>query len=55
MKLKGLTQAAYSYLTIEDIQQLEEMIGCEVEYSVTNKEMLIMPDGELTHERFLIL
>lgn len=54
MKLIKLTDYAYKHLTKEDIDRLESFIGCEVEYSITNESMFIMPDGELTHEWFLI-
>lgn len=55
MILKGITQEAYDSLSPMDIKSLKDMIGMEVEYSLTEEEMLIMPDGELTHESFLIL
>lgn len=55
MKIKSLTEYAKRHLTSEDIASLESFIGCETEYSITEPNMLIMPDGELTHEDFLIL
>ena len=53
MIISSLTEKAYRYLTVEDIEQLESFIGCETEYSITEENMLIMPDGELAHDCFL--
>ena len=50
-KFIGLSKYAERHLCEEDIEQLTEMIGCEVEESentsiVDGKRMFIMPDGE---------
>lgn len=54
MKIKSLTEYAYRHLTVEDIETLECFIGCETEFSIIENDMLIMPDGCLTHKDFLI-
>lgn len=59
MKLKGLTAYAERQLDVEDFEDLERMIGCEVTYC-TNKaivrgKMYILIDGQEWHEDFLII
>lgn len=54
MKLKGLTEQAYKYLTVEDIELLEDFIGCEV-YYVDELDLVMMPDNEVCHIDFLTL
>ena len=59
-KFIGLSKYAERHLCEEDIEQLTEMIGCEVEESentsiVDGKRMFIMPDGEEAHIDYLEL
>lgn len=59
-KLIGLTEYAKRHLTVEDLAELDDMIGCEIEQSDYNsflddEVMYNMPDGEITHSRFLIV
>lgn len=54
MILKGLTEQAYKYLTVEDIEFLESFIGCEV-YYVEELDLVMMPDNDTCHRDFLIL
>lgn len=53
MKILSLTKDAYNCLSMDDIDFLEDCIGSETEFSIENDEMLIMPDGSLTHKDFL--
>lgn len=53
MKILSLTQDAYNCLSMTDIDFLEDCVGSETEFSIENDEMLIMPDGSLTHKDFL--
>lgn len=53
MKILSLTKDAYNCLSMDDIDFLEYCIGSETELSIENDEMLIMPDGSLTHKDFL--
>ena len=55
MKIKSLSEEAYRHLTVEDIEELESFVGCETEHSITEQNMLIMPDSTLVQEDFLIL
>ena len=59
-KFIGVSEHGHKWLCEEDIEQLNEMIGCEIEESdkpsiVDGKRMFIMPDGEETHIDFLEL
>jgi hypothetical protein len=54
----GVSEYAKRHLCEEDIQQLNEMIGCKIQESeipsiVDGGKMFIMPDGEETHICFL--
>lgn len=53
MKILSLTKYAYNCLSMDDIDFLEDCIGSETEFSIENDEMLIMPDGSITHKDFL--
>jgi hypothetical protein len=57
-KLIGISKLAESDLCEEDIQQLTEIIGCEINESESNsmvdgKRMFIIPSGEEVHVDFL--
>ena len=59
-KFIALTPYAREHLTQGDQLDLLEMIGCEVFESDEmaeddNSYLLIMPDGEKTHRKFLVL
>jgi len=58
-KVLGITKEAASNLSPRDEMSLVDFIGCVVspsdELGSNNGMLLIMPDGELTHERFLDL
>lgn len=53
MKILSLTKDAYSCLSMNDIDFLEDCIGCETKFSEENEEMLVMPDNSFTHKDFL--
>lgn len=53
MKILSLTKDAYNCLSMVDIYFLEDCIGSETEFSMENDQLLIMPDGSLTHKDFL--
>ena len=52
MKIIDITEYAKRHLTVEDIEALESMIGCEV---TIDGKMVNTPDGEKTHIDFLKL
>lgn len=59
-KFIGISKYAERYLCVEDIEQLKEMIGCEIEERETpsvvdGKRVFIMPDGKGAHIDFLEL
>ena len=58
-KLIGITEYAKDKLSIDDLNALREMVGCEVEISDDVADdggaLIKMPDGEDTHIKFLIL
>jgi len=58
--LVGITEYAEKHLNETDLQLLKSMIGCEVVESENRPthckgRYYVMPDGEDTHEDFLIL
>ena len=59
-KMLGVSKYAKKHLCEEDLELMESFIGCQVEDSgdiscIDGKQMIIMPDGELTHIDFLEL
>ena len=49
--LTGITDYAKRHLTVEDIEYLEEMEGCEIEEYKDG--LYILPDGETAHSDFI--
>ena len=59
-KIIGITNYAINHLSLEDLEYLRDVIGCEVveckyKSRVDGKTMLEMPDGVRTHVDFLKL
>jgi hypothetical protein len=59
-KLIDITEFAKKHLSVEDENHLKDMIGCEIimcdeRNETDNAIMYIMPDGNITHECFLIV
>lgn len=55
MKIIGITEYAYRHLTVEDCETLESFLHSECEFSITDENMLIMPDGDYWHKDYVIL
>lgn len=59
-KLIGLTEYAKNHLAASDLENISQMIGCEVFESdeisdIDGDKLFIMSDNELTHAKFLQL
>ena len=50
--LRGVTEYAKRHLTFEDIEDIEAMVGCEVEIG-SGCDFFILPDGESIHSDFV--
>lgn len=54
MKIKSISEHGYNHLTLEDIEDLEDMIGVEVCFSDSlGNDYVNLPDGTTCHVDFL--
>ncbi|HHT04033.1 MAG TPA: hypothetical protein GX005_06930 [Bacteroidales bacterium] len=52
--LKGISKFAERHLSVEDIEYLEDSVGCEIEQSDSDF-IFILPDGDPVHANFIIV
>lgn len=60
MKLTGVTEYAEKHLSIDDLEYLNSMVGCNVYETdkksiVDNGKLYLLTDGQDWHEDYLIL
>lgn len=60
MKLTGVTEYAEKHLSVDDLEDLHSMVGCDVYETdkksiVDNGKLYLLTDGQDWHEDYLIL
>lgn len=60
MKLVGVTYYAENHLSVDDLENLHSMVGCEVYETnekaiIDNGKLYLLSDGEDWHEDYLII